>query len=306
MGRVSNSACPDLLRLLAALAEPPTERHADFSAALGLAGPAALEDWRIAHTAAFIEQCPPYVSTLVGEGGRIGGEAADRVADFRRLLGSDVGETPDDLAALLADYAELVERAGADVRAGHARAAMLWEHLLSWAMPYLDGVARSAPPPYDRWALLTRDVLALEADVLAVPEQLPLHLRAAPPVADLFEAESADSAIRSLLTPIVSGIVLTRADLARAVAALEAGLVQNSRSFIVKHLFEQDGPAMLAWLARQAREQAQARVSEQARLGDTAMFWATRATTTADALATLAGQIGDQRSGDDPPILRSA
>lgn len=306
---MSTSACPDLLRLLAALAEPPSQRHAEFAAVLDLAGPASLEDWRIAHTAAFIEQCPPYVSTLVGEDGQIGGEAADRVAGFRRLLGAESEQSADRLPALLADYAELVDHATDDARAQHARAAMLWEHLLSWTMPYLDGVARSAPPPYDHWALLARDVLSLEAETSSAPDQLPLHLRAAPAVADLFEAESAGDAIRILLTPIASGIVLTRADLARAVATLGVGLVQNSRSFILKHLFEQDGPATLAWLARQARAQAEARISEQTQLGDTAIFWATRATATADALTELAGQmdqIDDQRSHEKPPILRSA
>ncbi|MGB7758044.1 MAG: molecular chaperone TorD family protein, partial [Salinisphaera sp.] len=173
------SASADLLRLIAVVAEPPTVRHAEYAAALGLNAPADLMAWRVAHAAAFIEQCPPYTSTIVGEGGQIGGAAADRVADFRRLLGADVDETPDALPALLADYAELVERATDDARAGHARAALLWEHLLSWVMPYLDALARSAPAPYDGWARLLVEVLLLEAGAVPAPADLPLALRAA-------------------------------------------------------------------------------------------------------------------------------
>src|SRR5699024_1586829 len=161
-------------------------------------------------------------------------------ADFRRLLGADPGQEPDELSALLADYAELLAQADDDARAQHARAAMLWEHLLPWVTLYLDSLARSAPPPYDNWALLTRDVLYLEAVAIAAPDQLPLHLRGAPPAADLFEAESADRAIRMLLSPIESGVVWTRSDLTRAITTLRIGPMQNSRLFIIKHLLEQD------------------------------------------------------------------
>lgn len=303
---MSRSASADVLWLLAALAEPPTEQHLEFAGAVDLKGPDHVDDWRIAHTAAFIEQCPPYASTIVGEGGQIGGEAADRVADFRRLLGADIDQDADGLPALLADYAELAAQADGNARARHARAAMLWEHLLSWATPYLDGLARSAPPPYSRWALLTRDVLHLEADAIPAPDQLPLHFRVAPPAADLLEAESADHAIRMLLTPIASGLVLTRADLMRALATLRITPMQNSRSFIVRHLLEQDGPGALAWLAQEAREQAHARASEQARLGDIATFWSMRATATADALTTIAGHPRDLGTDKQPSILRSA
>lgn len=303
---MSTSASADLLRLLAALAETPTDSHSDYSEMLGLAGPADIESWHVAHTTAFIEQCPPYASMIVGEQGHIGGEAADRVAGFRRLLGSEVGETPDALSALLHDYAELVERAADDPRAGHARTAMLWEHLLAWIMPYLDAMQRSVPAPYNAWATMLRDVFMLEAEATASPGALPLHLRMAPDSSALADADTVDAAIQALLTPAATGIVLTRADLARAVAALEAGLVQNSRSFIVKHLLDQDAAATLDWLAAEAERQVRARQDEQGTLGDVATFWADRSTETARTLTRMADQARGDAATADTCIRQSA
>lgn len=275
------------------MARSPTEQHVDFAAALNLPSPESLREWRVAHTAAFVQQCPPYASFIVGNDGNIGGEATDRVADFRHMLGANVmpGQA-DGLPDLLADYAELVARAGDDARAQHARAALLWEHLLSWITPYLDSVVRSAPPPYDDWARLTRDVLYLEADSVPALKQLPLHLRAAPAAADLLAAETAEQAIRMLLTPIAGGIVLTRSDLARAPMQAKSESVQKSRVVVMKYLLEQDGPETLAWLAREAREQARAREVEQQRLEGIATFWSVRATASADALTTMAEGLG--------------
>ncbi|KEZ75798.1 molecular chaperone TorD family protein [Salinisphaera hydrothermalis] len=286
---MSATASADLLRLLAAIAESPSSAHADYARALGLAAPATAADWQVAHTMAFIEQCPPFASTMLGEGGQIGGAAAARVADFRALLGAEVETAPPDvLPALLADYAELVERAASDARAAHARAAMLWEHLLSWVMPYLDAVNRSAPAPYDGWATLMRDVLLAETQAVAPPDLLPLQLRMAPPALDLAHAESVDAAVRALLVPAASGIVLTRVDLTRAVIALEAGLIQNSRAFALGQLVTQDAPATLDWLAAEARDQAIARMAEIESLGVVGQFWADRAHATAEALDDLA------------------
>lgn len=294
----AGSASADVLRLLAAVARLPTQRHAEFAAALELSGPASLDDWRTAHTASFIEQCPPHASVIVGARGHIGGEAADRVTDFRRMLGKrPESEAGDCLPDVLADYAELVAQAGADARARHARGAMLWEHLLPWVTLYLDSVARSASSPYDRWAVLTRDVLYLEADNSQVPQQLPLHLRAAPPAADFLNAESADHAIAMLLAPIECGVVLTRADLQRMSAKLRIEAVHGSRAATLKYLLEQNSSATLIRLAQAARDQCVARVAERERLGDVATFWSERAAATADALATMAGQL-DKRSLD--------
>lgn len=287
------SASVDVLRLLAAISRAPTEQHTHFATALGLPSPSDLQQWRIAHTATFVQQCPPHASFIVGNDGNIGGEAADRVADFRHMLGASIvpGQV-DGLPDLLADYADLVAQATDDARAQHARATLLWEHLLSWITPYLDSVARSAPSPYDRWALLTRDVLYLEVDAVPAPQRLPLHLRAAPMAADLLSAETAEQAVRMMLTPIASGVVFTRADLARVPMQEQFGAVHYSRIVVIKYLLERAGPETLAWLAQETRIQAQARAAERPRLGCIATFWSGRAVASAEALSTMAAELG--------------
>src|SRR5690625_39226 len=86
----NRSVSADVLRLLAAIARLPTNQHAAFASALGLPNAGNLRAWRIAHTATFVQQCPPHVSFVVGSDTNIGGEAADRVADFRRMLGANI------------------------------------------------------------------------------------------------------------------------------------------------------------------------------------------------------------------------
>jgi len=121
---------------------------------------------------------------------------------------------------------------------------------------------------------------------------LPLHLRVAPPAADLRAADTAEQAVRMLLTPAVSGIVLTRADLARAPMQEATGCTQKGRVMAIRYLLEQDGSTTLAWLGREARRQAVARQSEQPLLGCIAGFWSRRAAASADALTTMATELG--------------
>jgi hypothetical protein len=72
----------ELLRALAALAEPPSEAQERVAPALGLAAPDAA-----APTEVFTLQLPPYASVYLGGEGMLGGEARDRVAGFLRALG---------------------------------------------------------------------------------------------------------------------------------------------------------------------------------------------------------------------------
>ncbi|MGB7754565.1 MAG: hypothetical protein WBL23_00675, partial [Salinisphaera sp.] len=113
------------------------------------------------------------------------------------------------------------------------------------------------------------------------------------------DAESADGAIRALLVPAATGIVLTRADLSRAVVALEAGLVQNTRAFILRHLIDQDGPGALDWLATEAYRQAEARAGEHDALAAVAEFWMQRARQTATTLSEMADMARDGNAATD-------
>ena len=240
---MSDSASADLLRLLALTSREPGAAHFELFAALELTGGDDLDTLRAAHTEAFVAQCVPYVSIYVGAEGAIGGEAADRVAGFRRLLGADIdagqGQAADYLPDLLTDYAELVAM-GDEPQARHARKALLWEHLACWLLPFCDALVRAAPAPYAGWAALAARVFRAEAGVLGLPSQLPLHLREAPAWAIGAEAESRDDAARALFVPAATGLVFTRADLARAAATIQAPIVPGSRAFMLRTLLDQD------------------------------------------------------------------
>lgn len=146
----------ELFRALAALVEAPGSGHARIGRVLGLPG----EPDPAAFTELFVLQLYPYASVHVGAEGMLGGEARDRVAGFWRALGRKPPAEPDHLAVLLALYATLAERESAERDPTrrplwrNGRHALLWEHLVSWLLPYLDRVAELAPPFYRAWGEL--------------------------------------------------------------------------------------------------------------------------------------------------------
>ncbi|HEX9917840.1 MAG TPA: molecular chaperone TorD family protein, partial [Pyrinomonadaceae bacterium] len=155
----------ELFRALAVFAEPPSQETAGIAAALELGSlPAASE-----YTEIFVFQLYPYASVYLGAEGMLGGEARDRVAGFWRALAQTPPAEPDHLSVMLALYAQLSElEAGADGDAQReswrrARAAYLWEHLLSWLPAYLSKLTEIAPPFYRRWGSILRDALREEA-----------------------------------------------------------------------------------------------------------------------------------------------
>src|SRR6266516_462887 len=141
---------------------------------------------------------------------------------------------PDHLAALLGLYATLGE-AERDERDRarqalwrQAHRALLWEHLLTWAVTYAQAVAASAPPFHAAWAELLELTLVTEAADLEPPATPPLHLRGSPGLPE--PSEGADALIGVLLAPARSGLILTRWDLARGAAGLGLGLRMGERA----------------------------------------------------------------------------
>src|SRR6266542_2628995 len=175
-------ATPELLRALGVLCEPPEPTHARIAEALCLPGRIDAAD----HTELFGFQLVPYASVYLGAEGMLGGEAADRVAGFWRALRLTPPPEPDHLAALLGLYATIGEaERGERDRARQAlwrqaRRALLWEHLLTWAVTYARAVIGSAPPFHAAWAQLLERTLLAEAADLEPPATPPLHLRDAP------------------------------------------------------------------------------------------------------------------------------
>ncbi len=278
----------ELLRTLAALAEPPQAAHRPLAELLELG--------RLPHAADYTElfelQLYPYASFYLGAEGMLGGDARDRIAGFWRALGETPPPEPDHLSTVLALTAELaaLERgaAGGGERQALrlARRAWHWEHLASWLPVYLDRIAAAGAPYYRRWAELTARALAAEAEELGEQPELALHLRAAPGMADP-RREGGEAFLTTLLAPVRSGLLLVRPDLERAAHRLGLGLRAGERRFALRSLLDQRPAAVLGWLAEEAGAAAN-RYRELAWGGRCRDFWAGRAQAAGELLGRLA------------------
>ncbi|HVT60246.1 MAG TPA: molecular chaperone TorD family protein [Thermoanaerobaculia bacterium] len=305
----------ELFRALGALCESPRPELQGIADLLELG---ALPT-RAAHGDLFLFQLYPYASVYLGAEGMMGGEAGDRIAGFWRALGQTPPPEPDHLALMLGLQARLSElEAAAEAADGpererpagsagygdgnlaaapaagrwrHARAAFLWEHLLCWLPLFLGklaGLAAVAAPFYLRWGALLRDALREEAAALRLPARLPLHLRAAPGIASPRDEEGGPQAfLRSLLSPVRSGMILTRADLARAARDLDLAPRAGERRLALETMLDQDAAAALAWLGAEAAAWAGRHQPELHFAPQLADFWRARAEATARLLGDL-------------------
>ncbi len=277
----------EIIRALGALLEPPGRGQGEIAAVLELGPLPSAAD----HTDLFDFQLYPYAAVYLGAEGMLGGEARDRIAGFWRALGLEPPPEPDHLAVMLAFYAELCDRRPADggdqlQHWRRARRSFLWEHLLSWIVPFLAKLRDLAPPFYRRWGALLEEVLAEEAGRLGRQELLPLHLRQAPGLADPRQA-SPEAFLDALLSPVRSGLLVVRDDLRRAAGELGLGLRVGERKYVLKALLSQEPKAILGWLHREAGAWAGRHRDRHQLLGPVAEFWAARAEAAAALLAEL-------------------
>lgn len=284
----------ELVRALAALAEEPREEHRALARLLDL--PEAPEAGEYAEL--FLMNLYPYASVHMGAEGMLGGEARDRVAGFWRALGITPPAEPDHLGSLLGLLAAVMEReAGeADPARGalldRARRALVREHLIPWVPLFTGRVKESGGPYYAGWAALLEKVLRDEAPAGGGGEEaLPVHLVEAPPLPDPRDEPGDDPGetfLRALLSPVRSGMILTRRDLARAGARLGLGVRQGERLFILKSLLAQDAGATLAWLAEEAESWVERHRSSPAWDAEIDRWWEDRARASARLLRELA------------------
>ncbi len=291
----------EIFRALGTLAEPPTPGSQAIADVLELGqvpDPAR-------HTDLFAFQLYPFASVYLGPEGQLGGVARDRIAGFWRALGLTPPAEPDHLAVLLGAYADLtavaVPIAPTDPtspsvpgnRGMHARAALLWEHLLSWLPLYLKRLQALDDGFYARWAGLLAAALDAEAAQCSPPPLLPLHLREAPFLEDPRAGEASTDGggrtfLGALLAPVRTGMILTRDDLRRAARDLNLGSRIGERRFVLEALLGQAPAETLTWLADEAQRQACHSECQAPDLTTLATFWSERATTTAALLRTLA------------------
>ncbi len=273
----------ELCRTLAAIGATPGAATAHHAEVLGLErSPTTAE-----HTELFTFQLYPYASVHLGPEGKLGGVARDRIAGFLRALQVVPPPEPDHLIVLLDAYAQLLDLddGGAGSRARHARTVLLHEHLASWLPRFTHRVAELAPEPYRRWAGVLDDLIDAETGLLGVAPTLPAHLREAPDLHGLVD-EGRDAFVDGVLAPVRSGLVLARADLARAARDLDLGLRIGERAYTLTALLEQDADATLRWLADEARRQSRP-LDRRGSEDPTVRFWQQRLDATAGLLASL-------------------
>jgi hypothetical protein len=274
-----------LIRALGAVADSPETAHR-AAPALGLPPVRNAE-----HRDVFVVNLPAYASVYLGPEGTRGGDEADRVAEFWRMLGLQPPSEPDHLAALLGLYASLGESADAAARPGtaaalhRAHAALYREHLHPWLSAYLDALMALPAPGLARWAqLLRRAVAAEDARQPGIPA-LPLALRKAP--APVGQGDGLPELARGLTVPVRAGLILTRHRLAQGAAEAGVGRRIGERQFPLPAMLEQDPVATLAWLAAEAGRW-QRRHQRPGTADHAALWWAGRAGQTRRALKRAA------------------
>jgi len=292
----------ELFRALACLCEPPAAATRAIADLLGLGAPPSAAEF----TDLFEFQLYPYASVYLDPSGKLGGDARDRVAGFWRAMGEAPPDEPDHLSTLLAAYAELVERAASshpdpassspDTEAAgadpwqQARAAFLWEHLLSWLPAYavkLGEVANGLGSSfYVAWVGLLEDALREEVATVGTLDRLPLHLRETVTIADPRE-RGGEEFLQSLLSPARSGIILVSDDLYRAARDTGLGLRKGERLYVLRALLGQAPDPVLSWLAGEASRWESLHSERRDLLGAVAVHWADRAADTSRLLSEL-------------------
>jgi TorA maturation chaperone TorD len=273
----------ELIRALGAVADCPQAART-AAGALGLQAPSDAE-----LTDVFVLNLPPYAAVYLGPDGALGGEGADRVAGFWRVLRIDPPAEPDHLSALLGLYASLGQTVAAARRPAtrgalaRTQATLFWEHLQPWLPGYLEAVTDVPAPALATWAVLLRQVIAAEAGSQPAMPALPLALRSAPPGLDA-DPEADPLAMTAALTiPVRSGMILTRHRVALGARQAGVGHRIGERRFTLRAMIEQDPPGTFGWLAAEAfrwQRRHQARGGADA----TAQWWADRARRTGQAL----------------------
>jgi TorA maturation chaperone TorD len=278
----------ELIRALGAVADSPQAARA-AARALGLKAPSDAE-----LTDVFVLNLPPYAAVYLGPDGALGGEGADRVAGFWRVLRIDPPAEPDHLAALLGLYASLGQAVAAArrpaTRAALARtlATLFWEHLQPWLPAYLEAVTDVPAPALATWAALLRQVIAAEMARQPAMPVLPLALRSAPPGLDANPGAELRDMTEALTIPVRSGMILTRHRVALGARQAGVGHRIGERRFTLRAMIEQDPRGTLAWLAAEAfRWQRRHRASGSTEA--TTQWWADRAGQTGHVLHEVIG-----------------
>lgn len=278
----------ELFRALAVLAEPPTDESMAVANALGLGALPSADEY----TQLFVFELYPYASVYLGPEGMLGGEARDRISGFWRALGLTPPAESDHLSVMLAFYASLVDSEDQERDARrrltwrNSRKAFLWEHIVSWLPIYLAKVADIAPPFYKKWGELMMMAILKEVKTVGTQDALSIHLREETGLIDP-RNNPAEDFFQSILSPVRSGIILTRGDLTAVARKLGLSLRMGERKFILKTLFAQDAHGLFAWLLSETDIWTRRHRSYQSGLRELSSVWQQKAIAAASLLAEL-------------------
>ncbi len=211
------------------------------------------------HTEIFVLELAPEASIYLTPGAHLGGDPQDRLEGFYGALGIGVVADPMSLSSQLGFLASLID-AIADAREDstkraaldRVRAAFLFEHLLVWVPVYVS-VAERLAPALASWASALLEVLEiqyLQLDLKAwnwSPEVFSTRLETA--------MAHQTSLSEVLVSPYLSGVVLTRKLLFNNAARYGLAPRIGTRRFIVSSLLDQDPAATVALARDEARAQ---------------------------------------------------
>jgi hypothetical protein len=235
----------ELLRPLGILAEAPGAEQLQTARGLGLSG----EPRRAEYTELFLVQLFPYASAYLNPNGQLDGSPHDH------------------LASLLKTYADLSD----DVRP-----PFFWSQLATWLPIFTARVRELGSPFYRGWATVLDDALEAEAVRIGPPTVLPMVLSSTP--------KAAFAGVDFLFAPVLSGIILTRADLARCIRDLGLDVRVSERRYTLSTMLGQDRTRTSAWLSGEAARQAERMANAALPFRMITEYWQQRAVATAKLL----------------------
>ena len=234
------------------------------------------------HAEVFAVNCPPYASMYLGAA------ATGRLAAFRAAIGLDAPPEPDHLTALLDLYTRLGEAAAesGQLRQAQLRQTLFREHLWPWLPAFLGAVSDLPACPLTPWAALTLRALRQERETdLGWDGPLPLALREAPPADG---GDGPGELLDRLLTPLRSGMILTRRAVAAGADQVGAGQRIGNRRRALGAMLAAEPEGAADWLAAEADRWSRRHLAViPGEIGDRVQqWWAGRAARTARLLRT--------------------